>query len=332
MAATMRDVARQAGVSIKTVSRVVNDQGEIADTTRQRVLEAIEDLGYRPSRVARALVTQRTNTIGLVVGDITNPFFPEIARGVQDAAQSADYNVFLCNTDGNPQQERSTLESLADHGVDGIIVYPSYESIKNLTTFAAHYRPLVVVNYPFDHSDVALIMVDNRKGARLAVDHFVNKGHANIGMLTGIQSSSLDKVRRIQGFKDALCAHNLPVVEDWIVPGTDPTFESGYKTTQNLLQEHPQITAIFAYNDLLALGAIRACNDMGLNVPNDCAIIGFDNIQWAATSTPKLTTVRVDKYELGRRSMNRILEMLEQPDAVFPKISLDVELVVRESA
>ena len=332
MAATMRDVAQQAGVSIKTVSRVVNNQGEIADTTRQRVLEAIEDLGYRPSRVARALVTQRTNTIGLVVGDITNPFFPEIARGVQDAAQIADYNVFLCNTDGNPEQELSTLESLAGHGVDGIIIYPSYESIQNLTTFAAYYRPLVVVNYPFEHTDVALIMVDNRKGARLAVDHFVSNGHANIGMLTGIQSSSLDKVRRIQGFKDALCAHNLPVVEDWIVPGTDPTFESGYRTTKKLLQEYPQITAIFTYNDLLALGAIRACSDMGLNVPNDCAIIGFDDIQWAATSTPQLTTVRVDKYDLGRRSLNRILEMLAQPDAVFPKVALDVELVVRESA
>ena len=332
MAATMRDVAQQAGVSIKTVSRVVNNQGEIADSTRQRVLEAIEDLGYRPSRVARALVTQRTHTIGLVVGDITNPFFPEIAKGVQDAARVSGYNVFLCNTDGNPEQELSTLESLADHAVDGIIIYPSYESIQNLTTFAAHYRPLVVVNYPFDHSDVGLILVDNHKGARLAVDYLVDKGHTNIGMLTGIQSASLDKVRRIQGFRDALYAHNLSVVEDWIVPGLDPTFDSGYQATKNLLSEHPQITAIFAYNDLLALGAIRACNELGRSVPDDCAIIGFDDIQWASTSTPKLTTVRVDKYGLGQRSMNRILEMLDQPDTEFPSVSLDVELCVRESA
>ena len=139
MAVTMREVAQKAGVSIKTVSRVVNNQGEISESTRQQVLAVIEELGYRPSRLARALVTRQTHTVGLLVSDITNPFFPKVARGIMDVAQDKGYNAFLCNTDGNAAQELSLLESLADHGVDGIISYPTYNSDKNLKEFVKYY-------------------------------------------------------------------------------------------------------------------------------------------------------------------------------------------------
>jgi LacI family transcriptional regulator len=332
MPVTMRDVARKAGVSIKTVSRVINDSNELSKATRQRVLVAINELGYRPSRVAQALVTQRSHTVGLVVGDITNPFFPAFARGVSDAAQAQGYNVFLCNTDGQPEKELHLLQSLADHAVDGIIIYPSYESDHNLTTFAAHYRPLVVVNYLFEHPGVSLVMVDHRRGARLAVDYLVNRGDRAITMLTGVLTPSFSRVRRIQGFCEALTAHGLPVIEEWIVPSQEPSFEHGYESTLQLFSRYPQITAIFAYNDLLALGAIRACHHLGRRVPADCAIIGFDDILWAATSTPALTTIRVDKYCLGQQAMTRLLAMLENPETTFPPIWLDVELVVRESA
>lgn len=327
----MRDVARKAGVSIKTVSRVVNEEGEVAFTTRQRVRATIEELGYRPSRVAQALVTQRSYTIGLVVGDITNPFFPEVARGVSDAAQAQGYNVFLCNSDGNLQQELHLLRSLADHAVDGIILYPSYESYHNLISFTAHYQPLVIVNYAFDHPGVSLVLVDNARGAHLAVEHLVCKGHKAIAMLTGVLTPSPNKVRRIQGFREALTLHGLPVINEWIVPSSEPNFERGYESAYKLLTQHPQVTAIFAYNDLLALGAIRACRDLGRRVPDDCAIIGFDNIGWAATAIPSLTTIHVDKYNLGRQTMIRLLEMLANPTASFPPVHLDVELVARES-
>lgn len=332
MATTMRDVARKAGVSIKTVSRVVNDSGEISETTRQRVLAMIDELGYRPSRVARALVTQRSHTVGLIVADITNPFFPEVARGVSDAAQTEGYNVFLCNTDGDPEQELHLLHSLADHAVDGIIIYPSYESRDYLVAFAAHYRPLVVINQLLDQPGVSLVMIDNHRGARLAVDYLVKQGHTAIGMLTGVLNPSPAKVRRIQGFREGLKSHDLSVVEEWLVPNQEPTFEHGYEAAHHLLSQHPQVTAIFAYNDLLALGTIRACNDLGRRVPTDCAIIGFDDIAWAATSIPTLTTIRVDKYGLGYQATTRLLEMLENPDLAFPPICMDVELVRRESA
>lgn len=331
MPATMRDVARKAGVSIKTVSRVVNDQGEISEATRQRVLAVIEELGYRPSRVARALVTQQSHTIGLVVSDITNPFFPQVAQGVLGAAQAKGYNVFLCNTDGDPQQELSLLESLADHGVDGIIFYPSYESDDNLKVFVEYYQPLVIINHHFEHSGVSQVMMDNRRGAKLAVDYLASKGHTAIGMLTGVQDLSLDKVRRIQGFREALAAQGLSIVDDWIVPNCAPTFECGYEDTKKLLKQHPPVTAIFAYNDLLALGALQACRELGRHVPDDCAIIGFDDIVWAAKATPPLTTIHVDKYNLGQTATNRLFEMLNDPEATLPPITVNVELIIRGS-
>jgi LacI family transcriptional regulator len=328
----MRDVAKKAGVSIKTVSRAVNGEGEISEITRQRVLAVIDELGYRPNRVARGLVTQRTLTAALVVGDITNPYFPEIARGVQDVAQAHGYNLFLCNTDGDLHQEQSALQSLADHLVDGIIIYPSYDSQQGLIAFAGQFQPLVVINLAFEHPGVGHIFVDNYRGIKLAVDYLVGKGHTNIAMLTGVQNPSQDRVRRIQSFRDTLKAHSLPVTPEWIVPCAEPSFECGYDSAKQLLQHHRQVTAIVAYNDLLALGAIRACHELGLRIPADCAIIGFDNIQWAATSIPALTSVHIDKYGLGQQAMNRLLEMLNNPDKQFPPIRMDVELVIRESA
>ena len=329
---TIEDVAAQANVSRQTVSRVLTGRDRVADETRTRVLAVIDRLGYQPNKVAQGLVTRHTYAVGLVVSDIVNPFFPEVARGVLDAAQAAGYNVFLCNTNGDPQQELHILQSLAAHAVDGIIVYPSYESDANLKTFVERFRPLVVISHPFEHAGVSQVTMDSYHGARLAVDYLVGKGHTAIGMLSGVMDPTFDRVRRIRGFRDALDAHGLPVIDEWIVPCANPSFECGYEITRQLLAQHPQVTAIFGYNDLLALGAIRACKDLGRQVPADCAIVGFDDIQWAATVTPPLTTIRVHKYELGQQALTRLLAMLDDSEAAFPPLCLDVELVIRESA
>jgi DNA-binding LacI/PurR family transcriptional regulator len=151
-------------------------------------------------------------------------------------------------------------------------------------------------------------------------------------MLSGVQAPSLNRVRRIQGFRQAMIDHDLPIVEEWIIPNVEPTFECGYEATKQLLTQHPRVTAIFAYNDLLALGAIRACHDLRRSIPGDCAIVGFDDIRWAAIATPALTTVQVDKYNLGWQAMARLLEMLDNPEATFSPIKLEVKLVIRESA
>lgn len=327
--ATIKDVAARAGVSYQTVSRVINNKGEIRPDTKERVLEAAKALDYRPSRVARSLVTQRTHTVGLIISDITNPFFPEVARGVQDMARSKDYNVFLCNTDENPAEDIQVLHSLTTQAVDGIILFAYHLRDDELKAFADNYRPMVLINRFFEHPNVSRIIVDNYRGAKLAVDHLVEQGHTNIAMIVG-RDWLPGTVRRVNGFRDTLSEHGLPVVDDWIVTGP-PALVNGYESTQRLLKQNPEITAIFAYNDLIALGAMRACKDLGLRVPTDCAIVGFDDIQLAGMVTPSLTSVHVDKYALGQQAMTRLLEMINSPEEKFPPISVDTELVIRES-
>jgi LacI family transcriptional regulator len=326
----MRDVAQKANVSIKTVSRVVNEQGEVADNTRQRVLAAIDELGYRPSKVARALVTHRTDTVGLIIGDIMNPYFFEVARGVLDAAEEHGYSVFVCNSDGDAEQENKALHTLADHAVDGIIVFPAWENEEYIKAFSEHFKPMVVVNRSFEHSGIGLVLTEICRGARLAVEHLIRRGHTAIGMLSG-PTHPLGMVQREQGFREALAEHGVPVVEEWIVGG-QPVMEQGYRAAHRLLSQHPQVTAIFAYNDLLALGAIQACRELGRRVPDDCAVVGFDDMQFAALVTPPLTTVRVDKYDLGCKALELLVKMLDEPDDNFPPIQMDVELIARESA
>lgn len=330
----MRDVARQAGVSIKTVSRVVNCQGEVSAETRQRVLAAIDALNFRPSKVARALVMQRTDTVGLLLGDISNPFFAEVARGVLNTAQAEGYEVFLCNSDYDPQLEIQALHSLADHNVGGTIIFPCWQNQEKLKALANPDRPLVVVNRSFNGPTAGLAFVrsDIRGGARMAVNYLLDRGHTAIAMVAG-RATPLHAMERVQGFRQALADRGLPVSDDWIVSASPPVdIERGYQATQALLARHPEVTAIFAYNDLIALGAIQACKELGRRIPDDLAVVGFDDIGFARMVQPPLTTINIDKYELGRQAVIRLLEMLAEPDTEFPPIDLKVELVVRHSA
>lgn len=327
---TIIDVAKEAGVSRQTVSRAINNQGEIRAETRERVLKAVKRLGYRPNRVARGMVTQRMQTIGLVLGDIANPFFPEVARGVQDMALANDYHVFLYNTDNRSEIEMEGLNSLEAQAVDGIILFSHAATQKDLIVFANRYRPVVLINRMLKHPHVSSLMVDNFRGAQLAVQHLAAQGHTHIGMLTNTDLSS-SKVRRVQGFCQALQALGLPRREEWIV-NAPPTLEGGYHATHALLTRYPQITALFGYNDLLALGALRACHELGRQVPERCAIVGFDDIHLTSMVTPSLSTIRVDKYQIGQKAMQRLLMMIEDPKLRFPPIELGVELVIRESS
>lgn len=330
MPAKLRDVAQKAGVSIKTVSRVVNRQGELSESTRARVLAAIAELGYRPSKVARALVTRRTDTIGLVLGDITNPFFPEVARGVLDVAEPLGYSVFLCHSDGDHQREIRSLHSLADHAVDGIVIFPTYELEEMLDQVAVSGRPLVSVNRPLNSPWASSVMIHSYRGGRIAVEHLLARQHRAIAMLAG-PTADAHRLRRTKGYRDALLEHGVPVREEWIVPGA-PIQARGRESARELLLRYPEITAIVAYNDLLALGAMQACNELGRRVSDDCAIVGFDDIPLVDSISPSLTTVRVDKYDLGRQAMNRLLQMLAEPGVELEPIWLDVELMVRQSA
>jgi len=328
----MRDVAERAEVSIKTVSRVVNDQGEISESTRQKVLEVIAELGYRPNLLARGLVTQRTNIVGLLIADITNPFFSEVARGVQDVARAEGYNVFLANSDSRPDDEHKVLRSMLDHAVDGIILFPSPAIDQAIGELASQGQPFVSVNHLVSQPHVGLVSTDLRKGSQLAVDHLAAKGHSHIGMLAGPNLATLgNRGLRLQSFQASLTAHGLPQNPDYI-RASEGSYEGGLAATLALLADHPQITAIYAYNDLLAVGALRACRQLGRRVPEDCAIIGFDDILLASLVSPALTTVRIDKSVLGQQAMYQLLTMIRNPDQPAPPVLLDVELIVRESA
>lgn len=294
-------------------------------------MATIAELGYRPSKVARALVTQHSETIGLIVSDIANPFFSEVARATQQAARAANYDVFFYNSDGSWEEELRALHSMADHGVDGIIIAPSPGlTAERIKPFADRFSPIVTLVYPVAHPNICPVLSEIRLGARRAVAYLIDQGHTNIAMLAGPAANPLLHWR-VQGYRTALLQRHLPYRSEWIYSGP-PTFERGRASTRELLSQHPETTAIFAYNDLLALGAIRACKELGRRVPDDCAIIGFDDIPMADWVSPALTTVRVDKRALGSRAMARVLEMLAAPHQAFPPIFIPTELIRRESA
>ena len=326
---TIRDVAALAGVSHQTVSRVFNDRERVTPKTRERVQAAIEELDYRPSRLAQSMVTQKTSTIGLVVADITNPFFFEVARGVQDTALAQGYNVFVCNTDDNPQGEQDILALLASQEVDGVILSTASSSDEELLAFAENYKPLVIINRDIEHPKASLVNVDICKGAKLAIEHLIERGHTHIAMLSH-EGHLPDTVRRVIGYRETLKAHGITPDDEWLVL-TRPNLDGGYQASQALLKKHPEITAIFTYNDLMAIGALRGCHDMGLRVPQDCAIMGFDDIKFSSMTKPSLSSISYDKYLVGQEAMQRLFDMFEKPDETFTQISLDVNLVIRES-
>lgn len=326
---TIEDVARAAGVSRQTVSRAINEKGDISPETRERVLAVVQSLGFRPNRLAQGMVTQRTYTVGIEVADITNPFFAEMVRGAQDIAAQHGYHAFVTNSDDNPAIALQSLSNLVSHGVDGLITMFANGTDEQITAFADQFRPLVLVNRTVQHPHIGLVTADIYQGAVQAVEYLVQQGHTAIAMLNHpslLHGSS----RRLQAYHDTLQRHDLTPPPDWIVQG-EPTLQGGYEATQRLLTASPEVTAIFGYNDVMSLGALRACRDRGRAVPQECAVIGFDNIPLAAMMTPSLSTVHCDSYALGQQAMRRLLEMIEAPGVVFPPLELGCKLILRES-
>jgi LacI family transcriptional regulator len=328
--ATMSDVAREAAVSLMTVSRVLNGKGEVSSETRQRVLAVIARLDYRPSGVARSLVTQRTSTIGLVVPDNANPFFSEVARGVEHAAYAQGYNVFLCNTDEDLQRERAVLLSLEDKRVDGVVLCSSRLEDDQLRTVIARHPAMVLVNRRLEGEGVAAVLVDDELGGRWATEHLLRMGRRRVGLLTGPPPSRSGR-QRVAGYLAAFAAANLPHSSGWMRPCA-PTVEGGRQGTRELLAAHSGLTALLCYNDLVAVGALQACSELHCAVPGQLAIVGFDDIPLAALVTPPLTTCRAPRYELGCEAMRLLLNRINGSPGQHDEVLLQPELIVRGSA
>ena len=308
---TISDVAKEAGVSMMTVSRAINNKGGISEETRQRILKLADEMGFQPSGLAQGLATKRTATIGLVVPDIANPFFALIARGIENVAYDNGYNVFLLNTDEDREREAAALNSLWQKQVDGLILCSSRLEQTELNGWLQRFPYVVLVNRVLETavSGVCTINIDDRDGAKQIMDYFIGAGHQNIAFVAG-PAHSRSGQERLLGYQMSLQNHNLPMRSELIhhcVPDTD----GGYDAALTLLQKDCEITAVFAYNDLTATGVLRACLKQERQVPKDIEIIGADDIPLASLVTPTLSTLRIAKRELGVAAMQTLVQLMK---------------------
>jgi LacI family transcriptional regulator len=325
---TIADVARLAGVSTMTVSRVINAKGDVRASTRARVERAIAQLEYRPSQAARTLTTRRSRTLGLLVPDITNPFFPEIVRGAEDVAWEEGYMVSLANTVEDAARERAALEHFEDHRVDGLLICSARLPESTLEILLRRHQAVVLLNRRIADERVASLEVDDAHGARLAVAHLVASGRRTIALLAGpLRSSS--SVKRRAGYGEALEAAGLSASATLVQEG-EPSESGGESAVHALLERRSDVDAIVCYNDVVAIGALAALHALGRAVPADVSVVGCDDVRLASLVTPALTTLRIDTYALGRQAAQLLFERLrgEPPRHV----TVQPHLVIRASA
>ncbi len=325
---TIADVAAEAAVSSMTVSRVINNTGRVNELTRERVRKAIKKLGYQPNQVARSLSTRRTRAIGLVVPDITNPFFPEIVRGAEDAAWQAGYTVSLANAVEDPSRERAAIRKFEAHRMDGLIVCSARLPDAELAELVENHPVSVLINRRLPSGPSVSLMVDDRHGAMLATRFVLGRGHERVALLAGPDRSASAAMRR-HGFHEAMAAAGLTPDDDLILT-CEPTEEAGHAALRTLVERGRPFSALIAYNDLMAVGVQQAAAELGLSVPNDVAVVGCDDIRMASLVTPSLTTLRVDTYAIGRLAAETVfaLQRGEQRQHTF----FTPELIVRASA
>lgn len=330
MTATIRDVAASARVSVATVSRVVSGSSHcVSEGTRTRVLAAVARLQYQPNLVARGLKKRVTHTIGLIVPDISNPFFPAIARGIEDVANRAGLAVLLCNTDEDLGKEQSYLTLMRKRMVDGLIFATVGANTEHLKMLRRQRIPAVLIARAPDGVEIDAVLVDNRRGAREATEHLLRLGHRRIAFIGGPATVSPAKDRHA-GYRDALGAAGVPADPLLVADGAFRA-EGGAAAVGALLRRGVSFTAIVAGNDLMAIGAMEELRRHGYRLPEDMAVVGFDDITFASLVEPPLTTVAQPTYRMGSLAMDRLLELIGGGDREPRRLVLDPQLVVRRS-
>lgn len=330
---TIFDVGRVAGVSRSTVSRVLNGKGEVDPKTAEQVWEAVRRLNYQPNASARALVRQRTDTIGIMLAHVSDPFYENIIKGIESVATKRGMDVVFYNSyDDLAGHRRIITSALETSRVDGLIVVGSHLGDKPiLLEMIGRGLPIALIERNFSDLRVPCIVADNRRGAVLAVEHLIKLGHKRIGCITG-NLHYQTAIDRLEGYKAALAEHGLPIEEELIAFGNFQ-HESGYAAMKQLLALPSRPTAVFACNDMMATGALVALSEASLTVPDDMAIVGFDDITLASMVYPQLTTIRQPLYEMGSLAADALIDRIQLGDrAEAVKITLPVELVVRKSS
>ncbi|WP_042146603.1 LacI family DNA-binding transcriptional regulator [Paucisalibacillus sp. EB02] len=321
---TIREVAKKAGVSVATVSRVINQNGYVKDSTFEKVQEAIKELNYRPSAIAVSLNNKKTKTIGLILPDITNPFFPELAKAVEEVANNYGYTMILCNSSGTVKNEIDQIELLQSKYVDGIIlasdsfVEKDYKDV-NL--------PMVLLDRGANPKNSS-IRVNNFYGGVLATEHLLEQGCIKIAHLAGPKHVFTGQ-QRLEGYRSVV--ESMKWFDEKLVAYANYQLDDAITATKELLNKNKGIDGIFAGNDLMAIGCIKAIHSFGLSVPEDIAVIGFDGISLTNMIIPELSTIKQPIYEMGKEATNQIIKEIEGNHKESRDIEFDVTLIQRES-
>lgn len=326
---TVIDIAREAGVSTQTVSRVVNNNRGVAEQTRKKVLEIIKSRNYRPSRAARSLASQRSLTIGLIIPSVANPYYPEIVHGVESIAAAEGYSVLLYNTERKPEREMKALELLEEYQVAGVLLGAAALPDEMLIYLLGRQQAAVIINRALPEGSAGSILVDYRSGIKCVVHHLVQCGCRNIAYLSYEASRYYSNPMRFAGYKEGLHEAGIAFLEEFVVP-TEQGIPGGYEATQRLLSECPRVDGIVCYNDIVAIGALKACQEFKRRVPEDISIVGCDDILMAQYVSPALTSLRVSQFDLGLMAGKMLIDRI-QKTATSSEILLSPKLIIRES-
>ncbi len=330
--ATIKDIARTANVSFATVSRALNRKYGVKDETQERILRIAQELNYRPNGIARGLVTQQTFTLGLVIPDITNPFFPEVASGIEDAAVNSGYSVLLCNTNWDLRREENYIRLLAERRVDGMIISPIADGLgQGKSALGELPIPAVFVSNAPKRSSRSCVIIDDVRGGFLATRHLIEQGYETVGFV-GAATGSVTVDDRLEGYRNALREFGLPYREQHVVL-QDFRRQTGHRTILQMIDGGDYPRAVFAENDLLAIGIVQGIRERGLRVPEDIAVVGFDDIPIAGMQEVRLTTIAQPKQMMGRIAVELLLEHIAQGEESSPRmVVLEPQLVVRGSS
>lgn len=328
-APTNKDVARRAGVSIATVSRVLNDLPNVRPPVRRKVMRAIQELGYQPNRTARQLRVKSSKVLGLIISDIQNPFFTSVVRGIEDEAYKHQFSLVLCNTDEDPAKEKLYADVMRAEGVAGVILASTREKNPHIATLLEQNIPVVAIDRQVTERRIDRVVVANRDGAFEAVAHLLALGHRRIGFV-GLPAVRTTGREREEGYLDALRAAQVRVRSEWMRRG-DGKQEGGYQCASELLALNKPPSALFVANNLMTLGALMAIREKGLKIPNDISIVGFDDMPWTPLLCPPLTTVAQPTYELGSQAAALLLARIADPKRPTTHLLLKPNLIVRES-
>ena len=327
--ATIKDVAKLAGVSKTTVSHVINETRFVEEDTRQKVLDAIDELQYRPNAAARSLTTKRTGTIGMLISDSSNSFFGEILLSVEEVLRPQNYALIICNTNETLKYEAHYLDLLLNQRVDGIIAAATSQPWIELSNAETQHTPVVFVDRIFDDFDGYYVGVDNRAGAYLGTQHLIQCGYRKIGILAGLERLSTMR-ERLDGYCQALQGANIPLNRDWVIP-SQLSIEGGRQAFRTLFSLADKPDALFINNNHLALGALLEMSELNMESIRNLGIVVFDDHPWAAVTDPPLTVVRQPTHKIGQLAAEMVLALIDNQPVPEKRVIVDCELIVRQS-